>query len=115
MYLSGTLSWPIPDHPRNRLNKLVWPPSNPTPPLLLGALNTIPTKVQSTREEFEEAFRAINHDKDGQIDIAELERLMEATGFGVAGTELRGIFSRFDRDGSGKVDLEEFVDYMMDA
>lgn len=40
---------------------------------------------------------------------------MVATGFVVAATELRDIFSVFDQDGSGKIDLEEFLDYMMGA
>lgn len=41
---------------------------------------------------------------------------MVATGFdGLANQELHGIFGLFDKDGSGKVDLEEFMDYMMGA
>lgn len=66
------------------------------------------------REEFEEAFQAIDHNKDGKLDVAELNRLMVATGFdGLANQELHDIFGLFDKDGSGKVDLEEFMDYMM--
>ncbi|CAM9135103.1 unnamed protein product [Hapterophycus canaliculatus] len=68
---------------------------------------------ENTREEFAEAFRAIDRNKDGKLDIAELNRLMVATGFGLVKDELDDIFSLFNRDGSGKVDLEEFMDYMM--
>ncbi|CAM9257196.1 unnamed protein product [Scytosiphon promiscuus] len=68
---------------------------------------------ENTRQEFAEAFRAIDRNKDGKLDIAELNRLMVATGFGLANDELHDIFDLFDRDGSGKVDLEEFMDYMM--
>ncbi|CAM9775536.1 unnamed protein product [Pylaiella littoralis] len=88
-----------------------------------GALDFISFKLlmttrltyENTREEFEDAFRAIDRNKDGQVDITELNRLMVATGFVVAATELRDIFSVFDQDGSGKIDLEEFLDYMMGA
>lgn len=69
--------------------------------------------TKNTREEFAEAFRAIDRNNDGKLDIAELNRLMVATGFGLANDELHDIFDLFDRDGSGRVDLEEFMDYMM--
>jgi len=63
-----------------------------------------------------QAFRAIDRNKDGMFDIAELNRLLVATGFdGLANQELREIFGLFDKDDSGKVDLEEFMDYMMGA
>ncbi|CAM9374923.1 unnamed protein product, partial [Ectocarpus sp. 13 AM-2016] len=70
---------------------------------------------QNTRAEFEDAFRAIDHNKDGKVDITELNRLMVATGFGLTNQELKEFFGFFDRDGSGKVDMVEFLDYMMDA
>ncbi|CAB1100423.1 unnamed protein product [Ectocarpus sp. CCAP 1310/34] len=70
---------------------------------------------QNTRAEFEDAFRAIDHNKDGNVDITELNRLMVASGFGLTNRELKEIFGFFDRDGSGKVDMAEFLDYMMDA
>lgn len=71
---------------------------------------------KNTRQEFVEAFQAIDHNKDGKLDIAELNRLLVATGFGGLGSqELRDIFGLFDKDGSGKVDLEGFMDYMMGA
>lgn len=61
-----------------------------------------------------EAFQAIDHNKDGKVDVAELNRLMVATGFdGLVDQEVHDIFCLFDKDGSGKVDLEEFMDYMM--
>lgn len=63
-----------------------------------------------------EAFRAIDRNDDGKLDIAELNRLLVATGFvGLGNQELHDIFGLFDKDDSGKVDLEEFVDYMMGA
>lgn len=40
---------------------------------------------------------------------------MVATGFGLTNQELKEIFGLFDRDGNGKVDMVEFLDYMMDA
>ncbi|CAN0525452.1 unnamed protein product, partial [Ectocarpus sp. 8 AP-2014] len=78
-------------------------------------LMTARLTYKNTRAEFEDAFRAIDHNKDGKVDITELNRLMVATGFGLTNQELNEIFGFFDRDGSGKVDMAEFLDYMMDA
>lgn len=70
---------------------------------------------QNTRQEFAEAFRAIDANKDGTIDIGELQRLMAATGCALAEQELQEIFGALDKDGNGNVDLEEFVDKMVSA
>ncbi|CAM9250749.1 unnamed protein product [Ectocarpus sp. 12 AP-2014] len=78
-------------------------------------LMTARLTYKNTRAEFEDAFRAIDHNKDGKVDITELNRLMVATGFGLTNQELKEIFGFFHRDGSGKVDMVEFLDYMMDA
>lgn len=40
---------------------------------------------------------------------------MVVTGFGLADEELQEVFGLFDKDSSGKVDIEEFMDYMMEA
>lgn len=72
-------------------------------------------RSQNTEEEFTKAFRAIDHNKDGSIDIGELKRLMVVMGFGLMDTELKEIFGLVDTDGKRKVDLDEFVDYMMNA
>lgn len=40
---------------------------------------------------------------------------MAATGFGLADAELQEIFGLVDKDSSGKVDIAEFMDYMMEA
>lgn len=73
------------------------------------------TVHQNTREELAEAFRAIDRNHDGTIDVEELERLMGATGFGLADVNISDIFGEVDKDGSGKIDLEEFVGYMMET
>lgn len=68
---------------------------------------------QDSREELVEAFRAIDRNRDGTIDAEVLQSLMVATGFGLADLNVGDVFSEVDKDGSGKVDLEEFVTYMM--
>ncbi|CAM9314679.1 unnamed protein product [Laminaria digitata] len=73
----------------------------------------MPTLHQNTREELTEAFRAIDRNHDGTIDVEELRRLMGATGFGLANPTTRDIFAEVDKDASGKIDLQEFVEYMM--
>lgn len=74
-----------------------------------------PYHTQNTREEYTEAFRAIDRNKSGTIDIQELNRLMAAMDFGLSGQELENIFSTFDKDGNGEVDTEDFVNFMMHA
>ena len=74
-----------------------------------------PVLHQNNREELAEAYRAIDRNHDGTIDVEELERLMGATGFGLTDLNISDIFGEVDKDGSRKVDLEEFVGYMMDT
>lgn len=83
--------------------------------LLLAHPQIPPTRRQNTHQEFTAAFRAIDTNKDGSLDIPELQRLMAAMGCALTDHELQEIFGELDTDGSGKVDFEEFVDQMMNA
>ena len=60
-----------------------------------------------------EAFRAIDRNHDGNIDVEVLQKLMVATGLGLGDVNMGDVFGEVDKDGSGKVDLEDFVAYMM--
>lgn len=70
---------------------------------------------QDTRQEYVEAFRAIDHDKDGSLDISGIKRLMASVGCGLTDRELEEVFAEISKDCSGRINLEEFVDNMMNA
>ncbi|CAN0368049.1 unnamed protein product, partial [Discosporangium mesarthrocarpum] len=68
---------------------------------------------KNTREEYAEAFRAVDKNKDGKLSIGELNRLMVGVGCELTETELHEIFGKFDMDSDGRIDNNEFIDYML--
>ncbi|CAM9675845.1 unnamed protein product [Choristocarpus tenellus] len=68
---------------------------------------------KNTREEFAVAFRAVNKNKDGALNVAELNRMLAAAGCKLTESELDQIFGSFDKDGNGRIDIEEFLDHML--
>ena len=56
-------------------------------------------------------FKSIDLDKSGYVEADELKSYLEAYGSEVADEEIERIIEEFDYDGSGRLDLKEFLVY----
>eukprot|EP00767_Chilomastix_cuspidata_P001155 gnl/Chilomastix_cuspidata/1359.p3 GENE.gnl/Chilomastix_cuspidata/1359~~gnl/Chilomastix_cuspidata/1359.p3 ORF type:complete len:172 (-),score=92.29 gnl/Chilomastix_cuspidata/1359:198-713(-) len=64
------------------------------------------------RQEIREAFQLFDSDKTGRIDHHELKVAMRALGFDVSREELQAIIREHDRDDTGEVDEESFLEIL---
>ncbi|WP_370947965.1 EF-hand domain-containing protein [Amycolatopsis sp. cg5] len=58
---------------------------------------------------YKEAFDSFDVNKDGTIDAAELGRFLESGGTKLGPDELQRVLARLDKDGNGRIDLNEFI------
>ncbi|SDY10403.1 calmodulin [Amycolatopsis xylanica] len=58
---------------------------------------------------YKEAFDKFDVNRDGTIDVGELGRFLESGGTKLGDDELRRVLSKLDRDGNGRIDLDEFI------
>ncbi|TMW64832.1 hypothetical protein Poli38472_008999 [Pythium oligandrum] len=65
-------------------------------------------------EEIKEAFRLFDSDGSGTIDVRELKAAMRALGFHVKKAEIRQMVADIDKDESGTIDQDEFIEMMTD-
>ena len=63
-------------------------------------------------EEIKEAFNLFDVDHSGSIDYRELKAAMKALGVKVDKAELRKMITDVDADGSGQVEIDEFITMM---
>jgi len=70
------------------------------------------TLSQEQREEIEEAFNLFDVDCSGAIDYRELKAAMKALNVKVDKEELRKMITDVDADGSGQIELPEFIQMM---
>ncbi|KAF1774881.1 EF-Hand 1, calcium-binding site [Phytophthora cactorum] len=63
-------------------------------------------------EEIKEAFHLFDTDGSGSIDVRELKAAMRALGFQVKKSEIRQMIADIDKDESGTINLDEFIEMM---
>ena len=63
-------------------------------------------------EEIKEAFRLFDVDCSGSIDYREMRAAMKALGIKVDKAELKKMITDVDEDGSGEIELPEFIQMM---
>jgi len=63
-------------------------------------------------EEIKEAFDLFDTDGSGTIDPKELKSAMESLGFEAKNQTIYQMISDLDKDGSGAIDFDEFLDMM---
>ena len=63
-------------------------------------------------EDLKEAFRAVDTDNNGLINLKELGTAMRAFGFELTDIELEDLMREYDKDVNNSLDLPEFIDLM---
>mmetsp|Transcript_14111 Transcript_14111/g.20863 ORF Transcript_14111/g.20863 Transcript_14111/m.20863 type:complete len:165 (+) Transcript_14111:100-594(+) len=63
-------------------------------------------------EEIREAFNLFDTDGSGHIDPKELKAAMQSLGFEAKNQTIYQMISDIDKDGSGSIDFDEFLDMM---
>lgn len=72
-----------------------------------------PVVTEEQKQEVLEAFRLFDSDKSGKIDFHELKVCMRALGFDVPKEEMQSIMKEYDRDGSGFIKEDDFMELMI--
>ncbi|CAF0976427.1 unnamed protein product [Adineta steineri] len=62
-----------------------------------------------SRAEILEAFRRFDHNRDGFIEAEELKNILSQLGRNFSNEEIRTMIQKVDRDGNGKISIEEFA------
>src|SRR5579871_5401133 len=62
--------------------------------------------------EIKEAFDLFDGDKSGEIDSEELKQALKNLGIDAKNQTLANMMADLDKDGSGKIDFDEFIDMM---
>ncbi|CAF2750824.1 unnamed protein product [Rotaria sp. Silwood2] len=62
-----------------------------------------------SRAEILEAFRRFDHNHDGFIEADELKIILDQLGRHFSNEEIRRMIAQIDRDGNGKISIEEFA------
>jgi Ca2+-binding EF-hand superfamily protein len=71
-----------------------------------------PGLTEDEIEEIKEAFDLFDSDGSGTIDPAELKSAMQSLGFEAKNQTIYQMISDLDKDGSGAIDFDEFLDMM---
>lgn len=70
-------------------------------------------KEPPTKDQFDEAFKMFDKDKDGTISIDEFSAIIMSVGEQVSQEDIEYLFSSADVDHNGKLSHDEFVNFMM--
>ncbi|VDP84348.1 unnamed protein product [Echinostoma caproni] len=80
------------------------------------ALHKVP-HVQKTYTTWHHILHKVDKDKNGYITMDELYELLQENGDsnGISVKQLQSFVREYDRDGDGKLNYHEFLDYILDT
>mmetsp|Transcript_150550 Transcript_150550/g.419546 ORF Transcript_150550/g.419546 Transcript_150550/m.419546 type:complete len:240 (+) Transcript_150550:71-790(+) len=64
--------------------------------------------------QIKKSFKKLDRNKDGSLTIAEMGRLLRQGRSDITDRELELLFDRIDKNGNGRIEFGEFVDYIFD-
>ena len=70
--------------------------------------------TKEERDEIREAFNLFDTDGSGTIDPKELKAAMKSLGFEAKNATIFQMITDIDKDGSGNIDFDEFLNMMTD-
>lgn len=88
-------------------------PAARKPPTVFNALDYLrPGLTEDDIEEIKEAFDLFDSDGSGTVEPRELKSAMVSLGFEAKNATLFHVITELDKDGSGAIDFEEFLNMM---
>ena len=60
-------------------------------------------------------FKEYDHDKNGYITLDEASRILQNPPYSFPAGRVGILLRKFDKDGNGKLDIEEFADFYAEA
>jgi len=60
-------------------------------------------------------FKEYDHDKNGYITLDEATRILQNPPYSFPAGRVGMLLKKFDKDGNGKLDIEEFADFYAEA
>jgi centrin-3 len=70
--------------------------------------------LRDPRQEMIKAFQLFDTNNTGRIDLRALRRVARELGENMSDDELQAMIDEFDKDQDGEINLEEFLDIMLD-
>lgn len=70
--------------------------------------------LRDPRQEMIKAFQLFDTNNNGKIDLRALRRVARELGENMSDDELQAMIDEFDKDQDGEINLEEFLDIMLD-
>merc|ERR1719409_1344778 len=80
---------------------------------LVLALRAINLDLADTDAELKATFNKFDRNKSGKLDHKELRKALEAVGLKMDGPQAQGLLAKYDEDGSGLMELDEFKQLCM--
>jgi len=76
-------------------------------------LHFVKNRPRDSTDKLRSAFKKYDIDGDGSIHLDELRKALTTRGEPMTNEEVDEFFSDMDKDGSGTIDFEEFISYML--
>jgi centrin-3 len=70
--------------------------------------------MRDPRQEMIKAFQLFDTNNTGRIDLRALRRVARELGENMSDDELQAMIDEFDKDQDGEINLEEFLEIMLD-
>ncbi len=80
---------------------------------LVFALRAINLDLADADAELKATFNKFDRNKSGKLDHKELRKALEAVGLTMDGPQAQGLLAKYDEDGSGLMELDEFKQLCM--
>lgn len=71
--------------------------------------------MSSRTEKLKATFRVLDTDGDSMLDFDEIAVLLKKLKSGLSNQQMQKLFVKMDRDRSGAIDMDEFVDYIVEG